>query len=151
MGQSLANILVHLVFATKGRRRLIVPELQESLYEYIGGICRSRKVKVHQIGGIEDHIHMLISLPRDIALSRLVNEVKAISTKWVRGHGGQWNIFGWQGGYGAFSIGQSMYNTVIDYIANQKRHHQTMSFKEEMEGLLRKYQVEFDPHFLWQD
>ncbi len=147
MSQSLSSILIHIIFSTKQRQSLILPEIERDLYSYIAGIIQSHNAQCHEIGGIEDHIHLLISLPRTLALSKLLEEVKKGSSKWIKTKGH--THFAWQNGYGAFSIGQSAYENLRKYIQNQKNHHKNISFQDEYRKILKKYQVTYDEKYVW--
>ena len=109
MSQSLSNILVHLIFSTKARYPYIFNTIQKELYTYMTAIAKVYHVPVHEIGGVEDHVHVLISLPRILTISKLVEEIKKGSSKWIKTKGSSYEKFAWQRGYGAFSIGQSNY------------------------------------------
>ena len=149
MSQSLSNILVHIIFSTKERRPFILPEISETLYNYIAAIARSFESHVHEIGGIEDHLHLLLTLPRTIPLSKLVEEIKKNSSKWIKTKGSFYSDFSWQNGYGAFSIGQSNFEAVQKYIQNQKEHHKKVSFQDEYRNFLKNYKISYDEKYVW--
>ena len=149
MSQSLSDILIHVVFSTKERRPMIRPEIEEELYRYISALCRDAKSPVIRIGGVADHLHILLSLARTISASDLIVSIKANSSRWIKTKGEFYRIFSWQNGYGAFSVSQSMRARVVNYIAQQKEHHQKISFKEEFLMMLQKANIEFDERFLW--
>jgi len=149
MSQSLANILIHIIFSTKKRKPFIQPEIIQDLHQYMGGISRHLKTPVHEIGGIEDHVHLLISLPRTLTLSKFIEEIKKGSSKWMKTNGEQYNQFAWQNGYGAFSIGQSKFDILRKYIQNQHDHHKKISFQNEFRYFLNKYHIEFDEKYVW--
>jgi REP element-mobilizing transposase RayT len=107
MPQSLANILVHVIFSTKNRVPLILPEIEGELYPYLASICRAHGCPAHAAGGTENHVHIACSLGRTVSVSDLVQEVKRNSSKWIKTKGARYRAFAWQNGYGAFSIGQS--------------------------------------------
>jgi putative transposase len=149
MPQSLSNILIHLVFGTKLRHPYINDEVQKELYDYMTGIAKAYHVFVHEIGGIEDHVHILISLPRVLTVSKLVEELKKGSSKWIKTKGMQYKKFTWQRGYAAFSIGQSGYEGLRQYIQKQKDHHKKVSFQDEYRSFLKKYKINFDEAYVW--
>ena len=149
MAQSLANILVHLTFSTKGREALVRPDVGRDLYQYLTSICRNQGCPAHKVGGTEDHVHIFFSLSRTMALADLVEEVKKSSSKWIKTKGPGYKSFAWQGGYAAFSIGQSGADALRRYIDDQKAHHKKRDFKEELRALLRKYRVEYDERYVW--
>lgn len=149
MPQSLASILVHVVFSTKHRQPLIKPEIETELFKYISGIFRQHESPVLAINGVEDHVHILFSLSRKIALSDLLEEAKKGSSKWIKTKGTAYKNFYWQNGYGAFSIGQSGVDGVKEYIADQKNHHRTKTFQEEFRAFLKLYNIEYDERYVW--
>lgn len=149
MAQSLSNILVHLIFSTKNRIPFIYPEIRPAFYDYMVGIAQTAQSKVHEIGGVEDHVHLLVTLPRTIALSTLVEEIKKGSSKWIKTQGEPYIGFAWQGGYGGFSIGQSAYDDLRKYIQNQPEHHKRISFQDEFREFLKKYRVAYDEKYVW--
>ena len=149
MPQSLANILVHVIFSTKKREPFIQQEVMSDLHSYMVGIARSHGSHVHEIGGIEDHVHLMISLPRTISIGKLLEEIKKGSSKWIKTKGGNYNGFSWQRGYGAFSIGQSSFDNLRKYIQNQKEHHKKLSFQDEYRSFLKKYNIDFDEKYVW--
>ncbi len=149
MPQSLANILIHIIFSTKYRADSITPEIETELYKYIATTCRSFECPSIQIGGTKNHIHILCRLSRTIAVSELVMKIKTGSSKWIKTKGPEYSNFSWQNGYGAFSIGASNLQKIRNYITNQKKHHGNRSFQEEYVEFLKKYGMEYDERYLW--
>lgn len=149
MGQSLVRNYVHIVFSTKHREHLIQEPFQNELYSYIGGTCNNLECYPVKIGGYTDHVHILCLLSKKMALMKLLEEVKAHSSKWMKTKDETLANFYWQGGYGAFSVNPSQLDTVAHYIANQKEHHRKITFQEEYRQFLRKYNVEFDERYVW--
>src|SRR5690606_23463229 len=146
MASTLTQILVHITFSTKERRATITPEFEPQLHEYMGGICRRMKSPALRIGGTEDHVHLLVSLAKTVTLSDLMLNVKRDSSKLV--HEKWTGDFRWQDGYFGFSIGASGRDACCKYIADQKEHHKTMDFKDEVRALLRKYNVDYDERYI---
>ena len=149
MPQSLSNILLHLVFSTKNREPLILPELESELHAYIAAIHKSMDCPLLKIGGTENHLHILCRLERGVTVSKLLEEVKKSSSKWIKGKDEGLAGFAWQAGYGAFSIGMSNVEALETYITRQKTHHQRRSFEDEYRELLTKYGVEWDERYVW--
>jgi REP-associated tyrosine transposase len=149
MPQSLACLQVHFVFSTKNRLPVITPELAPRLYSYIGGIVRDAKCVLLCAGGMPDHVHLLISMSREMSASEMMRLVKANSSKWVHETFAEINSFAWQTGYGAFSVSFSMTDVVKGYIARQEEHHGNQSFQDEYRALLRKHEVPFDERYVW--
>jgi putative transposase len=136
------------VFPTKERRPWITPQLQEQLWPYLGGIARNNKMKAIKVGGVEDHIHILLSLPATLDVAKAVQLLKGSSSKWVHDKFPDRQTFEWQEGYGAFSIGVSGIAGTIAYIDNQQAHHKRMTFQEELASILKKHGIEFEPGML---
>jgi REP element-mobilizing transposase RayT len=139
----------HCVFSTKERRLVISTGLQERLWPFLGGIARQNKMKAIEIGGIEDHVHILLSLPSTIAISKAVQLIKGGSSKWVHENFPEHRLFSWQEKYGAFSVSVSQLDTIVEYIRHQPAHHRTMTFQEEFLALLKKHRIEFDERYIW--
>jgi putative transposase len=149
MSQSLANVLVHIIFSTKNRAPFIKPDIENELFPYLASIFKSNRSPTHQIGGTEDHVHIVCSLSRTTSIANLLEEAKKSSSKWIKTKGQKYSKFAWQNGYGAFSIGQSQLPVVKKYIAGQKEHHRRKTFQEEFREFLRKYQIQFDERYVW--
>jgi len=149
MAQTLTRLLIHVVFSTKDRRHLIAPAVEPDLHAYMGGICRNCDSPALVIGGTDNHVHLLISLSKKIALSDFMMTLKKDSSKWIKTKGPGISDFHWQDGYGAFSIGESQVGVVTDYIRGQKDRHKTMSFEDELVTLAQHYGVAFDSRYLW--
>jgi len=131
------------VYATKERRPLIDLEFQPRLYEYLGGTIRGLKAISLEIGGIEDHVHILAKVPPTIAISDFLEKLKANSSKWAKSVR---RGFGWQDGYSAFTVSESQGERVRNYIRNQSEHHKKVSFRDELIALLEAHGVEYDPN-----
>jgi putative transposase len=139
----------HCVFSTKERRPLITPPLQERLWPFLGGIARENKMRALMIGGIEDHVHLLLSLPATMSIARAMQLIKGGSSKWIHETFPEQRLFGWQEKYGAFSVSVSQLDSVIGYISNQPEHHRRRSFQEEFVAFLKKHRIEYDERYLW--
>src|SRR5581483_10512608 len=124
MPQSLSRILIHLVFSTKNRERLLTSAIQTELHPYLAGILDNIECPSLQVGGTEDHVHLFFGLSRTRTIADVVETVKTSSSKWIKNKGGEFADFHWQTGYGAFSVSQSDVDTVEAYIRNQAQHHQ---------------------------
>jgi putative transposase len=132
----------HIVFSTAGRRQLIRQNLQPLLWAYMAGIAKNRGMHAIAIGGIENHMHLLLSLPSDMSVAKAVQIIKANSSRWMREQGVRG--FAWQRGYGGFSVSVSATDAVVKYIQTQPEHHHRHSFEEEFRALLRKHGIPFD-------
>jgi putative transposase len=149
MPQSLAKILVHLVFSTKNREPRLVENLREDLHAYIGGIVEKLHGTLLKAGSVADHIHLLVALPRTCTPSELIQQIKIGSSKWLKTKGAQFAEFHWQSGYGMFSISPSHRVELESYIANQAEHHRKVTFQDEYLKLLKKYDLQFDENYVW--
>lgn len=144
---SYISMHAHIVFATKYRQKLIVPDWRERLHEYLGGTAKGLGAISQGIGGVEDHVHLLIGFKATHRLSDFMQELKKASSAWVHDKIGL-SEFAWQEGYSAFSVSPTVRPEVQRYIANQERHHRKKSHKEELVELLEKAGVEYDPKYL---
>ena len=149
MPQSLSNTLIHIVFSTKNRQEIIDDDIETHLFGYIGSICNSQNCKTIIVGGYRNHVHIFCSLHRTKSQSDLVKEIKASSSKWIKGQGNQYTNFYWQDGYAVFSVSQSQSGTLIKYIKEQKKHHATKSFQDEYRSLLNLNNISFDEKYIW--
>ena len=149
MANTYTQIYIHVVFAVEGRQNLIAPEHNDELQKYITGIVTAQKHKLITINNMPDHLHMLIGLRPDAALSDLVRDVKAGSSKFINEKHWVTGRFSWQEGFGAFSHARSQLDTVICYIQNQQKHHAKKSFRDEYMELLEKFGVEYDQKYIF--
>ncbi len=133
---------VHVIFSTRERRPTIVPAIRDDLHAYVRGIARNYNVDLLAIGGVADHVHLLIDLPPKLALADCVRALKANSSKWMNENGRR---FAWQRGYAAFSVSESNLQAVSEYIRAQETHHGKRSFEEELKILFEKHGIKFDP------
>jgi len=139
----------HCVFSTKERRPFITPGLRDRLWPFLGGIARQNKMQAAEIGGVEDHVHILLSLPSVMAVAKAMQLIKGGSSKWIHETFPQQREFAWQEEYGAFSVSMSQLDRTIAYIRRQEAHHRKMTFQEEFLALLKKHRVEYDERYLW--
>jgi putative transposase len=147
--QSLAAILVHVIFSTKNREPFILPEIEQELFPYMATACQSVNSSALLINGTTDHVHMLVKLGRKTSIADLVEEVKSSSSGWIKSKGPQYQRFYWQAGYGAFSIAQFGVNALKEYISNQKEHHRIKTFQEEFRDFLHRYEIPYDERYVW--
>jgi putative transposase len=148
MAQTLVSLLVHVIFSTKHRADLIEPEIEQDLFAFMAGILKNKESRLLAANGTANHVHLIISLSKNIALSSLIQELKKSTSKWIKTRSAG-KDFHWQDGYAAFSIGESGIAALKAYIARQKEKHQTRSFEKELIEFLKKYGIEYDERFLW--
>ena len=139
--------LVHCVFSTKLRRNLISAEIQPQLWAFLGGIARKNGFKALMVGGTENHVHILLSLPATMPLAKAIQLAKGASSRWMNEKHA--HDFAWQEGYGAFTVGISQREDTIAYIRAQAEHHRRRSFEEAFLAFLKKHGVEYDPQYVW--
>ena len=151
MSQSLAKVLVHIVYSTKGRRPWLKDEeIRRQLYAYKATILRDNvDSPALIIGGVEDHIHALCLLSRNFAIKKVIEEAKTETTKWLKKQGPQYADFHWQSGYGIFSVSESNAEGVKRYIANQAEHHKQKLFQDEYRELCQRHGIEIDERYVW--
>ncbi|HVF51899.1 MAG TPA: IS200/IS605 family transposase [Pyrinomonadaceae bacterium] len=149
MPHSYTNQLMHYVWSTKERNKIIDANLREHLWPFIGGITRQNGMKALIVGGVEDHVHILLSLPANIAVSKAVQLIKGGSSKWVHETFPSHRNFAWQEGYGAFSLSISHVQDTISYIETQAAHHRKRTFKQEFLMFLQRHGIDYDERYVW--
>jgi len=149
MAGTFTSIQFHLVFSTHNWEPYITPDLKPRLYEYIGGIIRSKGGVLYEIGGTADHVHLLIRCRADEALADLLRDLKSHSSLWIHQTFPDLRNFAWQSGYGAFTVSQSQSDKVKGYIRKQVEHHRKKTFKEEFTEFLKAHQIEYDERYIW--
>jgi putative transposase len=137
----------HLIFATKNRETFITKEWRDKLHEYLGGTVRGLGGTPQGVGGVSDHVHLLVALKPTHCLSDFMRDLKKSSSLWVTDRSFE-RQFQWQEGYAAFTVSPTARESVQSYIANQEKHHQTKSFREELIEVLKQAEVEFDEQYL---
>ena len=147
MPQSLAAVLVHLVFSTKDRLPLLGDHIRRDLHAYLATVARNAGSECHRVGGVADHVHLAIRLARTASVADLVATLKTSSSMWLKTHGVP--AFAWQRGYGAFSVGVRDLDALITYIDGQERHHRTQTFQDELRRILDAHQVVYDERYVW--
>jgi putative transposase len=151
MANTYSQLYIQIVFAVKGRQNLISNKWKEELFKYITGIVTNEQQKLIAINGMPDHIHILIGIKPNKALSDLVRDIKANSSRfinkkeWINGK------FEWQTEFGAFSYSHSQLTNVINYIQNQEEHHKTKTFKEEYLAFLKLFNIDFKDEYLFDE
>ena len=155
MGESMPSthhgILIHVVFSTKQRFKLLHKDWRDELYAMMGGIAKEHKSVLLRSGGIEDHVHLMLKIHPSYAIADTVKLIKGNSSRWINESHKVSARFEWQRGYGAFSVSESMSDVVKSYIENQEKHHQGQSFEDEYFAILRKHKIEFDERYVFDD
>jgi putative transposase len=149
MPQSLALVIVHLVFSTKDRKPLLGASVRPALHAYLATVARNAGCECFRVGGVADHVHLAIRFSRTLTIANLVEELKTSSSKWLKTQSSDLAGFSWQRGYGAFSVGPSDLDALRAYIDGQEEHHRTRTFQEEYRAFLTKYGIEFDERHVW--
>ena len=149
MANTFSQVYLHIVFSTKNRAPLIRPEFERDIWTGIGGCARKHKMVPIQIGGMEDHAHALVSTPTTISPSQAAKYLKGDSSLWIHREFAELRDFGWQDGYGVFSVSRSAVPNVIKYIQDQRLHHQEQSFENEYVTLLKLHGVDHDERYLF--
>jgi REP-associated tyrosine transposase len=150
MPQSLAKVLIHVVFSTKHRTPWLKNrEIRKELHRYMMGTLQAMECSPSALDGVEDHVHFLCQLSRKIAIMDLIEEVKTSSSKWIKTKGASYADFHWQARYGAFSVSESLRSKVIHYIQTQEEHHKRLTFQEEFRALCERHGIEIDERYVW--
>jgi len=151
MPRTYTNLLTHIIFSTKQRQPFINTDIKPRFHSYIGGIVRELHGVAYNVGGVADHVHLLVSLPPTLSVSDAVRTIKTNSSKWIKQQGGAHSNFEWQNGYGAFAVSQSNMNGVAKYITEQEEHHRTRTFQEEYIAFLERHGIEYDKRYVFDD
>ena len=151
MAQSLSKLFVHIIYHIKNTSVKIRTEDKDALYAYIGAIIKDKDSIPILINGVDDHVHVLCVMSKNISLAKLVEEIKGNSSRWIKTLNPYYEKFAWQGGYGGFSVSPTLYDKTKKYIENQEKHHQKMTFQEEYRIFLKEYNIEYDEQYLWRD
>ncbi len=149
MAHTYTSLLFHCVFSTKERRPWIDADLQGRLWPYLGGIAAENRMKAFAVGGTNDHVHMVLSVPSTMPVSKAMQLIKGGSSKWIHNTFPKHRGFAWQEAYGAFSIGVSQVSATRKYIENQAEHHRKTSFQDEFVAFLKKHEIQYDPKYIW--
>ena len=149
MPNTYTSLHYHIVFSTKNRERWIMPDLEQRIWAYLGGIVKDHKMQPIKIGGIEDHVHLLLGTPATLAPSKIVQMIKGGSSAWIHDTFPNMTGFAWQDGYGAFTVSKSSVPDVVNYIQNQREHHRTKTFQEEYLAMLQKHDIDYKECYLW--
>ena len=143
------QLLYHIVFSTKNRKRLLTDGFREDVFAYMAGVAEGIEGVAIKIGGFYDHVHLLLRIPAKVAVSDFVGTLKSNTSKHINDTSGIIKKFGWQDGFGAFSVSVSQKGRVLKYIENQMEHHLGQSFEDEYLELLQKHEIEFDLRYVW--
>jgi putative transposase len=149
MPQSFACLHYHLIFSTKHRLPLLTADLSERIFEYIGGILQPYEGVLVAAGGTADHVHLLVSLSRSMAVAEAVRLIKSNSSGWVHDTFPKQQAFAWQTGYGAFAVSYSHVDIVRQYLARQEEHHRVKTFQEEFVEFLQRHDLPYDERYIW--
>ena len=139
----------HVIFSTKRRELWTAPEIEQRVWAYLGGISRQNDIKPLLVGGVEDHIHMLVTIPPPLSVSESLKRIKGGSSAWIKENFPGLEKFGWQDGYGAFTVSRSQIHEIESYIRNQREHHRVKTFQEEYRAFLDKHEIEYNERYLW--
>jgi REP element-mobilizing transposase RayT len=149
MANTYTSLHCHVIFSTKNRELWLRTDIEERVWSYLGGIARENAMKALMIGGIENHVHLLLGIPPTLALSKGVQLIKGGSSAWIKEAFPGLRGFGWQDGYGAFSVSKSQVPEVADYIRGQREHHRVKSFEEEYRAFLDKHDIQYDERYMF--
>jgi len=149
MPQSLSKVILHIIFSTKNREPWLEANVRPRMHAYLATICRDLGAEFAHAGGVADHVHVVTTLPRTLSQAQLIEQIKKTSSKWIKAIDTRYRAFGWQHGYGAFSVSPSQLDAVLQYIEGQKEHHRARTFQEEYRELLQTHGVDFDERYAW--
>jgi len=148
MANTYSQCFYHIVFSTKSRVKFISPDIEQRVWAYIGGILKNHNMTAIAIGGIDDHIHVLVLAKPSSAPSQIAQLIKGESSKWIHDEFPKLSKFAWQDGYAVFTVNKSIVHSVVDYINKQREHHSSKTFEMEYRELLERHEIDFDERYL---
>lgn len=149
MANTFTSLHYHVVFSTKNREPWIRQDVEERVWSYLGGIARENRMKALLVGGIENHVHLLLGIPASVSVSQALKLVKGGSSGWIKETFPGMNGFAWQDGYGAFSVSKSQIAEFEDSIRNQREHHRVKTFEEEYRAFLEKHEIDYQEEYVF--
>ncbi len=149
MAQTFFAMYAHIIFSTKNRDPWIQESWRDDMYAYMAGVSHGLGCKQLAAGGIDDHVHLLVSIKPTVALSDLTRDIKAASSRWIHETRPGSREFEWQRGYSAFSVSHSNLDSVKKYLATQADHHRIRSFQEELLDFLHRHDIPYDERYIW--
>jgi putative transposase len=149
MASTLTNLLYHIVFSTKHRHPIITKAIRDDLYAYIGGIVRGEGGVLLEIGGMPDHVHLVVRFRSEPSVATMLKKIKSKSSQWLNARPKRPGRFQWQVGYGAFTVSASQLDKVRAYVRNQEQHHRRNSFQDEFREMLVRNGIEYDERYIW--
>ena len=149
MSNTYTSLHFHFTFSTQYRRPWINADIEQQIWAYLGGIARKNRMKALMVGGVDDHVHLLIGGPPTIAPAKIAQLIKGGSSAWIHDEFPGLQEFAWQDGYGAFTVSKSALPDVSAYIENQREHHRTLTYQDEFLALLERHGIEYDERYLW--
>ena len=151
MAHSFSGVYMHVVFSTKDRRRKLADQnVRQDMHQYLAGISSSLNCRSLVVGGVEDHVHLLVNLARTVTIADLVRDIKRGSSSWIKEKGPEYKDFQWQSGYVAISVGFAQLEPVRSYISTQEEHHDIRNFQDEYRSLLIEAGIELDEKYMWE-
>ena len=149
MANTYVALHYHIVFSTKNRERWITQDIEERVWTYIAGVATRHEMMPLKIGGLDDQLHIVLGIPAALTVSKAVQLLKGSSSRWIRLTFPELEAFGWQEGYGAFTVTKSALPAIVQYVARQRERHQRQTFQEEFRGLLDRHEITYDERYLW--
>ena len=150
MANTYTSLHYHIVFSTKNREPWITTEIEKRVWSFLGGIAREKSMTALQVGGMDDHIHMLVGAPPTMAPAKAAQLIKGGSSAWIKDTFPQLRRAGWQDGYGAFTVSQSKIDEIVNYIKQQRKEHLSKTFKQEYLGLLKRHEIPYDLRYVFE-
>lgn len=149
MANTYTSLHYHVVFSTKNRQGWLHSDIEHRVWAYLGGIARENAMKALEIGGIENHVHLLLGIPPVLAVSKAVQLIKGGSSAWIKQTFPELHEFAWQDGYGAFAVSKSHLVDVAEYIRGQREHHRVKTFEDEYRAFLKKHEIAYDERYVF--
>lgn len=149
MANTYVSLHYHIVFSTKHRESWITEDIEARVWSYVGGVARQHEMEPLSIGGLEDHLHVVVGVPAALPVSKAVQLLKGTSSRWIRQTFPALEAFTWQTGYGAFTVSPSVLSATITYVEQQRARHLKRTYQQEFRALLSAHSIAYDERYLW--
>ena len=148
MANTFTSLHYHVIFSTKNREPWIHQEIEQRVWSYIGGIARENDMKALLVGGIENHVHLLLGIPAVLSVSKALQLIKGGSSGWMKENLPAMGGFAWQDGYAAFTVSKSQLPEIEEYITGQREHHRIKTFEEEYRAFLDRHEIDYEEEYV---
>jgi putative transposase len=149
MANTYTALYYHIVFSTKDRERWITIDIKREVWTFLAGLAAQHGMTALEVGGLDDHLHLVLAIPPTGIVSKVVQLLKGSSSRWIRQRFPELAAFRWQDGYGAFTVSKLALPATVEYVRRQRAAHEARTYQEEFRLLLQRHDIEYEERFLW--